>query len=150
MIGSGKSQGGLINITHNDSARKKWLLSSHIVANYIEVSLDLTGVTTATSSEQHHDVQASRRKENSRHLCNFIDFFDSHSPFKVPVNELINIATGVIASDDINVDSAVDIGTKLVLGLDNKKLDEISLKRKDQAKTFAIMRKSVKVGETVV
>ena len=125
-------------------------LSSHIVANYIEVSLDLTGVTTGTSSEQHHDVQASRRKENSRHLCNFIDFFDIHSPFKVPIKELINITTGVIASDDINVDSAVDIGTKLVSGLDNKKLDEISLKRKDQAKTFATMRKSVKVSETVV
>ena len=122
-------------------------LSSHIVANYIEVSLDLTGVTTGTSSEQHHDVQASRRKENSRHLCNFIDFFDIHSPFKVPIKELINITTGVIA---INVDSAVDIGTKLVSGLDNKKLDEISLKRKHQAKTFATMRKSVKVGETVV
>ena len=31
---SGKSQGGMINTTHNDAARTKWLLSSHIVANY--------------------------------------------------------------------------------------------------------------------
>ena len=36
------------------------------------------------------------------------------------------------------------------MGLDNKKLGKISLKRKDQAKTFAAMRKSVKVGETVI
>ena len=109
----------------------------------------MTGVATGTWSEQH-DVQASRRKENSRHLCNFIDFFDIHNPFKVPVSELINIATGVTDSDHINVDSAVNIRTKIVSGLNNKKLGEISLKRKDQAKTFAALRKSVKVGETVV
>ena len=120
----------MVNITHNDSTRTKWLLSSHLVANYTEASLDLTGVTTGTWSEQH-DIQASRRKENSRHLCNFIDFFDIHNPFKVPVVELISIATGVIASDDINVDSTVDIETKIILGLDNKKLGEIFHKRKE-------------------
>ena len=87
-----------------------------------------------TFSEQHHDVQASRRKENSRHPRNFIDLFDIHNLFKALVNELINIAAGVIASDDINVDSVVDIGTKIVSDLDDKKLGEISFKRKDQAK----------------
>ena len=148
LMQSGKSQGGLINTTHNDSAWTKWLLSSHIIANYTEALRNLTGVTTGTWSEQDHDVQASRRKENSHHLRNFIDFSDIHNPFKVLTNELISIATGVIASDDINVDSAVDIGTKIVLGLDNKKPGEISLKRKDQVKTFGAMRKSVKVGET--
>lgn len=50
--------------------------------------------------------------------------------------------TSVIASDDIIVDSSVDIGVKIVSGLDDKKLGEISLNRKNQAKTFATMRKS--------
>ena len=35
--------------------------------------------------------------------------------------------TSVIASDDIIVDSPVDIGVKIVSGLDDKKLGEISL-----------------------
>ena len=140
----------MIHIKHNDSAQTKWLLSSHIVANYTEELLDSTGITTGTWSEQHHDVQASRQKENSRHLSHYIDFFDIGDPFKNPANELIDIATGVIASHDINVETTVDIGTKIVLGLGNKKLGEISLKRKDQAKTFAAMRKFVKVGKTVV
>ena len=69
---------------------------------------------------KNRDNQASRRKENSHHLCNFIDFFNIHNPFKVPVNEVISIATGVIASDDINVDSAVDVGTKIASDLDDK------------------------------
>ena len=80
------------------------------------------------------------RKENNGHLRNFIDFFDIHNLFKVLVKKLINIATGVIASDYINVDSAVDIGTKIISGLDNKKLGQIFLIRKDQAKMFAAMK----------
>ena len=51
LMGSGKSQGGLINITDNYSARTKWLLSSHIVANYTKAIPDLTGFTTGTWSE---------------------------------------------------------------------------------------------------
>ena len=48
------------------------------------------------------------------------------------------------------MDSGVDVGMKIIFGLDDKKLGEISLKRKEQEKTFATMKKSLKVGETVV
>ena len=41
-----------------------------IVPYYTEALWDLTGVTTGTWSEQHHDVQTSRRKENSYRLRN--------------------------------------------------------------------------------
>ena len=47
------------------------------------------------------------------------------------VNKLINIVIGVIAIDDINVDWAVDIRMKIVSGLDNIKLSEISFTRKN-------------------
>ena len=60
LIQSGRSQGGLINITHNDSARTKWLLSSHIVGNYTEAFRDLTGLTTGTWSEQHQNVDEKK------------------------------------------------------------------------------------------
>ena len=33
---SSKFQEGLINITYNDAAQTKWLLLSHIVANYTD------------------------------------------------------------------------------------------------------------------
>ena len=79
---SGTSQGGLINITHNDSTfttvpySRKW-------------------------SEQYRDVQASRTKENSQHLLNHINFFKIHNPSKVPVNEFVNANTGVTVTDYI-------------------------------------------------
>ena len=58
-----KSQEGLINSTHNEAARKIWLLLSHIVANYTETLWDLTGVTTGAWSGQHRNVQTCRRKK---------------------------------------------------------------------------------------
>ena len=143
---SGKSEGGLINIIHKEAARTKWLLSSHVVANYSDALRELTGVKTGTWSEQHRDMRLSQRKEGYKHLRNFIDLFEVHSPFKAASSDLINIATGVIASSDVNVDSSIDIGNEIVQKNMNKCLSEISLKKKDQAKTFAIMRKSVEVG----
>ena len=89
----------------------------------------------------------AEKKKYSHHLRSFIDFFDIHNSFKVPVNKLINIANGVTVSNDINEDSAVAIGTKLAFGLDDEKLGEISLKRKCQAKTFGTMRKSQKLAK---
>ena len=59
----------------------------------------------------------------------------------------MNIATGVvIASDEVDVVDAVSIGTKILRKMDNLCLAEITLKRNDQAKTFATMRKAVKCG----
>ena len=111
---SGKSEGGLINITRKEAARTKWLLSSHVVVNYSDALRDLTGVKTGTWSEQHCDMRLSQRKEGYKHLRNFIDFFEVHSPFKAASSDLINIATGVIASSDVNVDSSIDIGNEIV------------------------------------
>ena len=66
------------------------------------------------------------------------------------VSEFVSIATGVVASDDITVNLAIDIETQIVSGLDKKKLGEISFKRKNQTKNFVTMRKSVKAGKTLV
>ena len=98
-------------------------------ANYTEALQDLTIVTKEAWSEQHHHVQASRRKESSHYLPNFLDFFDIHNLFKALVNDFVNIVTGVIKSDDIYVDLSVDIEVKIDFGLHNKKLCEISNER---------------------
>ena len=130
-MGSGKSNGGLISNTHNDTTRTKWLLSSYAVENYAKALQDLTGVTTGKWFVQHRDVKASRKIENSLPLRNFYRFLQYRNSFNVTVKKLINITIGVIAIDDINVDWAVDIELKIVSGLDNKKLSEISFKRKN-------------------
>ena len=88
----------------------------------------------------------SQRKEGYRHLRNFIDFLEIHNPFKASSSDLLNIATGTITSSDVNADSSIDIGKGILQKVVNKSLSEIKLKKKDQARTFAIMRKTVKVS----
>ena len=142
---SGKSEDGLINKKHKETPRTKLLLSSHVVANYSKAHCNLTGFKTGTWSEQHSDLCLSRRKEGYRHLHNFIDFLAIHIPFKASSSDLINIATGTITSSDVNVDSPIDIRKGIFQKVVNQSLSEITLKEKDQARTFAIMRKAVKV-----
>ena len=144
---SGKSEGGLINITHKEAARTKSLLFSHVLTNYSNALRDLTGVKTGTWSEQHRDMRLSQRKKGYRHLCNFIDFLEIHNPFKASSSDLVNITTGTIASSAVNVDSSIDIRKGILQKVFNKSLSEITLKKKDQARTFAIMRKTVKLTE---
>ena len=86
-------------------------------------------------------------KEDHRHLCRFIDFIEIHNPFTESSSEMKNIATGVLASETVNVDNAVDIGKSILNKIEGKCLSKISLKKADQAVTFASMRKSVKVGD---
>ena len=64
------------------------------------------------------------------HLRSFIDFLEIHNPFKTS-SELINIATGVIASGDVDVDSAVDTGKDIIQKIVGKSLSDITLKKKD-------------------
>ena len=54
-------------------------------------------------------MRFSQRKERDIHLRNFIDFLEIHNPFKASSSDLINIATGTIASSDVNVDSSIDV-----------------------------------------
>ena len=59
-------------------------------------------------------MHLSQRKEGYRHLGNFTDFLQIHNPFKVSSSDLINIATGTIASSDVNVDSPIVIEKRRV------------------------------------
>jgi hypothetical protein len=45
---SGKTSDGLVNITHNEAARAKWLLPAHIFAQYLKPLRYLTGTMTGT------------------------------------------------------------------------------------------------------
>ena len=104
---SGESAGFLINITHRKAVRTNWLLSAHVVVNFSNALRDLTGIKTGTWSEQHRDMHQSQRKEGYMHLRSFIDFLEIQNLFKMS-SKLINIATKVISSSEVKVDSAVD------------------------------------------
>ena len=75
LMRAGKTHGGLINITHNDSARTKWLLSVHILAQYSDALRIITNTNTGTWSEQHKELSQSRRKKDTDDPVKFYNFF---------------------------------------------------------------------------
>ena len=126
------------------------MLSSHVIANYSDALRTLTGTNTGTWSEQHRDLYLSQRSQDYQHLMTFITFLQEHNPFRKPKNDLINISTCVIASNAVNADTAVEIGRGILSEINGKCLGDIKLKRKNHAKTFAVMRKAISVENVCV
>ncbi len=146
LMRAGKTQDGLINITHKESARTNWFLSAHVLAQYNEALRSLMGTFTCTWSEQYQYVQPGSITQDMKDLQTFVDFLQDHNPFSVEDDtQLKNVATGLIADERVNVPDAVNIGQAINNKLDNQKCGDIVLKKADQAKTFAVMRKPVKV-----
>ena len=61
LMRAGKTQGGLISFTHKEAAKMKWLMSAHVVAQYIDALRGLTHITTGTFSEQHREMRPASR-----------------------------------------------------------------------------------------
>ena len=107
----------------------------------------MTNTFTGTYSEQHREINPSNIKYDLLDLQKFISYIQKHNPFILDEsNELKNIATGVIADSRVNVDSSVDIGTRIQDKLTGQTLGSVTMKKSEQAVTFAIMRKSVKIS----
>ena len=111
LMCSAKTQGGLINITHNESTKAKWLLSAHVVARYTDALRSLTDTFTGIWFEQHRDVRPGNVKQYQVDFQTFVSFLTTHNPFlDEEDHELRNIATGLIADEWVNAENAVKIG----------------------------------------
>ena len=79
-------------------------------------------------------------------MVKFYNFLSVHNPYKISdKNTLVNIATGLVASDDVDMDNAIEIGERIHQKIDGTNFGDIKLRKADQAKTFIAMRKCVKV-----
>ena len=64
--------------------------------------------------------------------------------------QLRNMSTGVVADHRVSVDDALTIGAKIQERLTGGKFGDVTMKKKDQAQTFSITRKPIKIdGEDV-
>lgn len=79
-----------------------------------------------------------------------LSFLQTQNPFTPTTdNVLVNIATGVVASDQVNVDEALIVGRKIHDSITNKTFSQVSLKRKKQAVTFAVAKKALRIDSGV-
>lgn len=148
LMRAGKTEGGLINITHKEAARTKWLLTAHVMAQYTEALRYLTDTFSGTWSQQHTEVRPAAVKLDHDDLQTFPSFLQVYNPFTTEDStKLINIATGLVADDRVNVEEAVSIGQKVHEKITNLTWENITFNRSEQAKTFGIMRKAIQVNK---
>ena len=97
---------------------------------------------------KHCEIQITRTKKDKNDVIKFLKFLTWHNPFNVDEKGvLMNIAAGIIANKEINVDEAVQIGKRIHQVFDSTKFIDIKFVKAKQAKTFMTMRKSVRVGK---
>ncbi|KAJ8877600.1 hypothetical protein PR048_022055 [Dryococelus australis] len=113
-----KSTGGLTRgRSMIDMQRLIWLLSMPTCAQINECMQDLTGLTYSTN---YLDTQA-------------IIFFLALLELFNEILELCNIVTGMTASTGVNVDSAKEVGLRIINDMTGKAADTYTFRKKDNA-----------------
>lgn len=77
-------------------------------------------------------------------------WFKDHNPFNPETDLLISIATGVVADDSINCDSAEDVGKISISKMIGQDFASLKLKRSDKVKTLSYLGPCVKIREELM
>ena len=89
---------------------------------------------TGTWSEEHREMQL-HKKEYKNDVIKFLKFLACHNPYNVEEKDVLrNIATGIIAKKEINVDEAVQIDKKIHQDLGGTKFIDIKFIKAKQAR----------------
>jgi len=142
LMRSIKSVGGLIHgQTMTENVRNQWILSMpssskicEAIKNYAEVS------TRSTRSEQHIDWSTARYIRDERDLNVLYDWFEKRNPFS-RTGGLVLLASGIVASADVNCDRAYKIGTKLLAEFHGMKFSEVKFKKSECVVTMKAANK---------
>ena len=73
-------------------------------------SLEKFSGVLACKSDQHVELRDSRQKTDLRHLEKLVKWFEEHPPLQDrPKDQLVSLATGLIADGRVNCDKAVEV-----------------------------------------
>ena len=90
---------------------------------------DFTGTKYQTSDQHKDNVQARITRDHSDGL-KILQYLQERDPFTAEEN-LINLATGEVADESVNVHQAFEIGEKLIRGMSNQLVFSFSFRGKD-------------------
>ena len=148
LMRSLKTAGGL---THGrgmaEQQRLTWSMSRPICAEVNACLQSLTS-TAYVGSDQHIECLPSRISRDRKDLMTIITFLTNMSPF-THTKELRNIASGVTAAVNVNVDQALQIGEKILHSMTGMDSEKYTFRKRDKVITLAT-RNSVNVNDDVI
>ena len=146
----GKGPGGLIGVTLNPETVKKWALSLHTCNNVLRdfdtIRNQKDIVKTYHKEELKSRIAADEvdriKLRNMLNTCVHPLAYADHNP-----EELINIFSGQISSDKVNVPRAIEIGRNEMITFDESWPDGFRETISKKVVTMNDSKKHVKVGE---
>src|SRR6478609_858755 len=101
--------------------------------------VSLTDLDYCSSDSQHVEIGSSRKARDGRDLKKVIEWFQCRNPFLVSDSRLHSLSSGITASDcdGINCDEAEQVGSQIMIKMDNLPFTEVSLKKIDLARTLS-------------
>ena len=116
LMRSVKTSGGLTRGSRmSEIQRHIWVMSRPACAQINAAIQDLTGIKHK-SSEQIKDLSLARIDRDFKDTTKIQNFLSDRNPF-MRTKELINIASGVHANPEVNVDRAKDIGIDILISM---------------------------------
>ena len=125
-----KTSGGLTTRGRGmtQTQRLVWLMAHTVCAEVNNAMQQLTGVQYNTS-EQHKDLTTARQGIYIADSCELLECLESRNPFSDNCS-LRSIATGTNAGISVNVDTAKDVGEKILTSMSQQKVLQHSFKKK--------------------
>lgn len=144
-----KSSGGL---THGrgitESTLASWTLGMIRLQDVCEQITEYCNLSMDTS-EQHIDYRDSRIQRDNEDLEKVDNWFATHD-FILDRSELICIANGKVASDNINCHRAFEIGEDLITNIKGSDFQRLSFQRKNKVLPFSAMTSTIEVDKSRV
>ena len=148
LMRSVKSTGGLTRGRGiNEVQRSIWLLSTPATAEINRAMQEFSGVKYHTS-DQHKEVSSTRIERDHRDALKIFEYLLDHNPFEFGTG-LVNISTGEVAAENVNVYNAREIGESIIQGMKGCSVFDYSFKKKDMAVTMKT-KASLDLGDMTV
>lgn len=96
-----KGDGGIIGITENDAALKRWMISGPEMARIIQEFQESAGLKT-DEKDRHHEQALSTQKRFASNVQNVINVFNElGNPFKESSTDLLTMDTKIIMAERV-------------------------------------------------
>ena len=147
----GKGPGGIVGVTLKPEVVKKWANSLHICTQILMGLDDIRERDTNKEKEFHKEEMPSRIKSDEEDRCVLRDALKSCvNPLNTEIPSLVNIHSGNIAKDSVNVFTSVHIGENQLSEYESSWSDGFYSPIKKVVNTMKVGKKSVKLDEIEV
>lgn len=144
----GKAKGGLVGLTLSQDQVANWVLSQH-VCNMLSLQMDEMFEDHENLMGDYHKEEGAKRKRLDAEDRNKLrgELRKYTHPLKSNANRVVNIVTGRVASEKVNVNEAVEIGRRMASEFTESLPAGFHSPVHSQVRTMQVMKKGIQIRD---